>query len=112
MKTKSIKSKVIAGLVAAGIAISTSNIAFAANIASTNNNLKTQLDTLVTAGTITSDQETAIVEALTPSNKGDDKKHDNNGDFITSKLDALVTTGTITSDQETAIIKVLTPSDK
>lgn len=69
MKTKSIKSKVIAGLIAAGIAISTSNIAFAANIASTNNSLKTQLDNLVTAGTITSDQETAIIKVLTPSDK-------------------------------------------
>jgi len=29
--------------------------------------MKTQLDSLVTAGTITSDQETAIQSALTPS---------------------------------------------
>jgi hypothetical protein len=28
---------------------------------------KTKLDTLVTAGTITSDQETAVMTALTPS---------------------------------------------
>ena len=36
---------------------------------SLSDSVKTALDTLVTAGTITSDQETAILEALRPSDK-------------------------------------------
>ena len=103
MKTKSIKSEVIAGLVAAGITLSSGNIAFAAHMAGTNNNIKTQLDTLVTAGAITSDQETSIEEALASAK---------DPSTIKTQLDALVTAGTITSDEETAIEEALTPSDK
>jgi len=62
---------------------------------------KTALDSLVTAGTITQAQETAVETAMTPA-KGNFKRGHNNG-FKTA-LDGLVTAGTITQAQETAIL--------
>ena len=61
------------------------------------NGFQTVLDNLVSASTITQDQETAVLNTLKPSGapKG------NNG--FTTSLDSLVTAGTITSAQETAI---------
>jgi hypothetical protein len=56
------------------------------------NIITTKLASLVTAGTITADDQTAIETALTSTN----------GNFKTA-LDGLVTAGTITSDQETSI---------
>ena len=69
------------------------------------------LDSLVTAGTITSDQETAIQNAIstemkTGIAKGEFKQGMAKG-FKTA-LDGLVTGGTITSDQETAIEAAVT----
>jgi competence protein ComGC len=69
--------------------------------------MKTQLISLVTAGTITSAQETAIETALTAKDNNKDEKHENG---IKTQLNALVTAGTITSGQETAIEAALTPS--
>ena len=118
MKNKSIKSKVIAGVLMASMMASTSAV-FAADTTdttdSTNNAttqegyfngrdhkymfkggfnggehkdmFKTDLADLVTAGTITSDEQTAIETALTSAK---------DGDFQTALTD-LVTAGTITS---------------
>ena len=59
------------------------------------------LDTLVSAGTITQAQETAVQSALKPSGAP-------NGDNVfTTALDSLVTAGTITQDQETSIQSAL-----
>ena len=82
MKNKSIKSKVIAGVLMACM-MSSATAAFADDTTDTTNNTTTQqggfnggdhkdmfktvLAGLVTAGTITSDQETAIEAALTTS---------------------------------------------
>ena len=55
------------------------------------------LDNLVKAGTITSDQQKAICEALKPS-KGTQKT-------IKESLDSLVKAGTITQAQEDAVVK-------
>jgi hypothetical protein len=55
------------------------------------------LSTLVTAGTITADQQKAIQTAMKPSK--DSQK------TMKESLDSLVTTGTITQVQEDAIIK-------
>jgi competence protein ComGC len=70
--------------------------------------IKQQLDNLVTAGTITQDQETAIENVLTPSSEGTStsQKHDF-AQGIKTKLDSLVSAGTITQDQETAVITEL-----
>lgn len=71
------------------------------------NFLKTKFDALVTAGTITSDQETAALNLLTPSST--DKKT-NAQSLLKAKLDKLVTAGTITQDQETAVLNLFTSS--
>jgi polyhydroxyalkanoate synthesis regulator phasin len=60
------------------------------------------LDALVTAGTITADQETAIADALRNA-----APHD--ADSCKTALDALVTAGTINADQETAVLTALQP---
>ncbi|MBP2033289.1 competence protein ComGC [Clostridium algifaecis] len=65
------------------------------------------LDSLVTAGTITKDQETAIQNLLKP-NKDANVGKEKFANFLKTKLDTLVTAGTITQDQETAIINSLT----
>ncbi len=57
----------------------------------------TILDSLVTAGTITADQQKAICEALRPSK--------DNKNTIKESLDTLVKAGTITQAQEDAVIK-------
>lgn len=70
----------------------------------------TVLDSLVTAGTITADQQKAICEALRPSK--------DNKNTIKESLDTLVKAGTITQAQEDAVIKAFEnakaqlPSDK
>ncbi|EKQ57198.1 MAG: hypothetical protein A370_01172, partial [Clostridium sp. Maddingley MBC34-26] len=88
MKTKSIKSKVMTGIILASLMAGASTGVFAADSTSTtsstsavqhqgrNNGFQTKLDALVTAGTITADQETAIKTALTPQGgfKGGDHK--------------------------------------
>ncbi len=79
--------------------------------------IKTKLDSLVSAGTISADQETAVQTALTPSSDGTTPPagsgafagHDSTS-RIKVKLDALVTAGTISADQETALVTALTPS--
>ncbi len=72
------------------------------------NFLKTKLDPLVTAGTITKDQETAALNLLTPSktNKKSNTqaKKEKSTSSLKTTLDSLVTAGTITQDQETAIL--------
>lgn len=75
------------------------------NTKNNENFLKTKLDSLVTAGTITQDQETAALNLLT-SSKTDKKSNTEN--LLKTKLDTLVTAGTITKDQETAIKNLLT----
>ena len=70
MKNKSIKSKVIAGVIMASMVISGGSAVFAADATNTTNtdtttvtyqgrgnNFQTKLDALVTAGTITSDKK-------------------------------------------------------
>ena len=120
MKNKSIKSKVVAGVLMASMMSSTTAV-FAANNTSafhnpqggfndgfngrdnsrdSQNMFTTKLADLVTAGTITSTQETAIETALTSGK----------GDFKTALAD-LVTAGTITSTQETAIETALAKQD-
>ena len=107
MKSKSIRSKVMAGLVLACMTISTTSAAFGATTVSVNNNIATKLSALVTAGTITSAQVISIEAALTPSGNVGVKKGGNSGN-----LDALVTAGTITAAQQTAIETALKTADK
>ncbi|MCH5138440.1 hypothetical protein JMF89_14690, partial [Clostridiaceae bacterium UIB06] len=106
MRNKSIKSKVMAGLLMAGIIMSVGS-----GVSAAGNGMTNQLDALVTSGTITSVQETAIINAITPAAPTNDgtQKADRQTEMKT-KLDALVTAGTITSAQETAIITALTPT--
>ena len=107
MKSKSIRSKVMTGLVLACMVISTSSVAFGATTVSVNNNIETKLSALVTAGTITSAQVTSIEAALTPSGNVGGEKGGPSGN-----LDALVTAGTITAAQQTAIETALKAADK
>ncbi|MFL0198043.1 hypothetical protein ACJDU8_21115, partial [Clostridium sp. WILCCON 0269] len=65
------------------------------------NSLKTELDKLVTAGTITSAQETAITSAIKTAGESGTKTN------FKTVLDNLVTAGTITSAQETAITSAM-----
>ncbi|MGH4137247.1 hypothetical protein [Clostridium sp.] len=106
MKSKNIKSKIMAGLVLACMTISTASAAFGATTAPVNTNIETKLSALVTAGTITSSQLTSIETAIMPSGNisGEKGSHGSN-------LDALVTDGTITAAQQTAIETALMPSD-
>lgn len=119
MKNKSIKSKVLAGIVMASMILSSTAV-FAdtsSTTASSKNTtktaqkahgdrkggLKTAIDNLVTAGTLTSEKATAIENAI-------GKKHDDankGGDRFKTQLDTLVSDGTITSDDEAAIIAAL-----
>lgn len=122
MTGKNTMSKVVIALVLGGTVAVNGSIAFAqgarsvkttgskayvqyANKSNINNKFKTLLDALVTAGTITSAQETAVLKAYAPANNA---KHGNFKDKLKTKLDALVTTGSITSDQETAILNLIT----
>lgn len=57
--------------------------------------LKTELNSLVTAGTITQEQADAITTAISTAEKGPDG--------MKTALDALVTAGTITQAQEDAL---------
>ena len=115
MKNKSIKSKVITGVIIASMVIYGSTAVFAADATGTTNtktathqgrgnDFQTKLDGLVTAGTITADQETAIKAAITPQGnfKGGAKGGEHK-DMFKTKLATLVTAGTITSDDQTAI---------
>jgi len=74
MISKNIKIKIMAGILLTSMAISTSNIVFAANPVNRTNNIETNLGALVTNGTISSVQETSIQAALTSSHKGDHGK--------------------------------------
>lgn len=67
--------------------------------------LKTKLDSLVTAGTITATQETAVEGLFAPSTNNTSNTGSAKTSFKT-KLDGLVTAGTLTSDQETAILNL------
>ncbi|MBC2418785.1 hypothetical protein HGI38_19190, partial [Clostridium beijerinckii] len=112
MKNKSIKSKVVTGVILASMVISASTGVFAADSLNVSNNksavqhqgrengFQTKLDSLVAAGSITSDQETAIKEALMPQGGFKNGEHK---DFFKTKLSDLVTAGTITADEQTAI---------
>jgi competence protein ComGC len=114
MKKK--KLIIIAGALAAVTVIGTVT-AFAATSAASDtakgpgfsDTVKTAVDSLVTAGTITADQETAVLTALQPPAPTDGTAPADTGkhDRMTAPLDALVTAGTITSDQETAIADAL-----
>ncbi len=79
--------------------------------------LKTKLDSLVTAGTITAAQETAVINLNIfdpPTNNTGGSTGTPTGnptDSIKTKLDSLVTAGTITETQETAILNVIKPSN-
>lgn len=112
MKNKSIMSKVITGVMMGSMFISTSTSVFAADATNkpvnppviytlgANNEIKTQLDALVKAGTIPADKGTAIQKAI-ESNKGDFK----------TALDSLVKEGTINSIHKTVLEKAITPQD-
>lgn len=119
MINRSIKSKIMTGVILASMIIGGSTGVFAASTSNeTGSNLQrmqhdgkgkgngfgTKLDELVSAGTITSDQETAIKTALTP--QGDFKGGDHK-DMFKNKLAELVAAGTITSDDQSAIEEVL-----
>jgi hypothetical protein len=89
--------------------------------------LKTSLDALVTAGTITEAQETTVVNLFTPptnttgSTCGNTSGStggsttgsapSNTTDGFKTKLDALVTAGTITEAQETSILTAIQSSN-
>jgi competence protein ComGC len=117
MKSKSIKSKVMTGIILASLMVGASTGVFAATSDKTTNNtgkfqhqgrdngFENKLTALVSAGTITSDQETAIKAAITPK---DGFKGGNHEGMIKTKLAELVTAGTITSDDQTAIETALT----
>jgi len=68
----------------------------------------TALADLVTAGTITSTEETAIETALAQQGGQTGGEHK---DIFKTKLDALVTVGTITADEETAIETAITSAN-
>jgi len=72
-----------------------------------NINLKSQLDSLVKAGTITQAQEDAAIKLFAPSKNKHFKK---DSVQIKVKLDDLVKVGTITQAQEDALIKLATTS--
>ena len=79
-------------------------------------NLKTQLDSLVTAGTITEVQETAVLnlDLFTPPTGTTGTAGTPTGDptdNFKTKLDTLVTAGTITEAQETSILNILKTSN-
>jgi competence protein ComGC len=59
------------------------------------------LDKLVTAGTITSAQETAMISAMKTARESGTKTN------FKTVLDNLVTAGTITSAQETAMMSAM-----
>ena len=76
---------------------------------------KSHLDSLVTASTITQDQEATIQNAVTAAMKsgagnGGIRKGPNNG--FKTILDGLVTASTITQDQEAAIQNAVTAAMK
>lgn len=96
MKSKNIKIKLMAGMLLASMAISTSNIAFAANTVN-----GTKLDA-VTTGIKTSPLKPAVPTDY-PSSHNDNQGKQDGAKGISSQLDALVTAGTITSVQEIAI---------
>ncbi|MBV7274870.1 hypothetical protein JMF89_10415 [Clostridiaceae bacterium UIB06] len=83
------------------------------------NDLKTKLDSLVTAGTITEDQEASIIalDLFTPptnttgGSTSDTPPSGTSENSAKTKLDTLVTAGTITEAQETAVLDALKPSD-
>ena len=127
MKNMSLKSKVISGVVIASMMVSTGTIAFAADATGTsnaktsvhnqdkhrfgqgkNNGIESKLNALVTSGTITAEQETAIKTAIMPQGFA---KGGNHSEIFKTKLEELVTAGTITADDKTAIETALT-SDK
>ena len=78
MKSKSIKNKIVTGVIFASLMISGGTVVFATDSTNTDNNksvtqhqcrnnrLQTKLDSLVKAGTITSDQAAAIKDSLKP----------------------------------------------
>ena len=120
MKNKSIKSKVLAGVLIASTMITSATAVFAVDTTSTTNNskttqfgfkggehkdkLKTILSDLVTEGTITSTQETVIETAIAKQGKNNGGDHKG---MFTNKLTDLVTAGIITSDEQTAITTAL-----
>jgi hypothetical protein len=146
MKSKSVRSKVIAGVVMGSMLISTSITAFANDVGGSNkaksavqqgkgNGFQTKLDALVSAGTITSSQETAIEKALIPQQGCGHKDFSKTGvttrsavtvttgsavtlkegrdhkDFFENKLTELVKAGTITAADQTAIEAALTKAN-
>lgn len=66
--------------------------------------IKSKLDALVTAGTITQDQETAALKLFTHEGV----KKEDAGNFMKTKLDELVKAGTLTQAQETAVTNLFT----
>lgn len=78
--------------------------------------IKTKLESLVTEGTITADQQTAVLNALTPTKVNKEvktkKAKDNKINEISTKLAELVTAGTITQEQKTAIESIATQKGK
>lgn len=119
MKSKSINSKVITGAILASLIIGSSSIGvFAADTSNTTSDTSTtqhqrmqgrgfatKLDALVTAGTLTSDQKTAIENTLKPQGNFNGRDHK---DMFKNKLSELVTAETLTSDEQTAIENALT----
>lgn len=132
MKNKSIKSKILAGVLMASIMVSATGVFAATSADKTNNaanssvtrsrgehkgNFKTILDNLVSDGTLTSDKATAIQTALDQKHADkpisiDKKLGDKDGDRFKSKLDALVSDGTLTSDEAAAIQTALAGADR
>jgi hypothetical protein len=75
------------------------------------NPLKKALDSLVSSGTITNDQESAVAAALAPPS-GDTlsgaTSSSSGSSYLKDTLDTLVSSGTITDDQESAVTALLT----
>lgn len=118
----------ITGAVVASMIMSTSITAFASNSKtpvnntsvtqhqSKNNGLQTKLDSLVEAGTLSSDGATAIKEVLQTKDINKHQKTDkfksseDRANMIKTKLNLLVTSMAITAVEETAVIESLTSS--
>jgi polyhydroxyalkanoate synthesis regulator phasin len=132
MKNLNIKNKIITGVLLVSIMIAGGTAVFAVDLTSKSGDIsvdqhqdrnqngvrfKTNLDNLVTAGIITSDQEAAINEVLIPQGMNKDSNSNQSGNsedrqnILKTRIDALAAAGTITADEQTAIETALANSN-
>lgn len=81
-----------------------------ASTSASGNPMKDSLDSLVSAGTITQDQESTVASALVPPRDGFDPSSAS-GNPVKDSLDSLVSVGTLTQDQEDSVAKAIAPPD-